>query len=208
MTVVLKIGGSILGQSGLVEKLRFILNQRADSTRLLIAGGGKTADLVRDWDQTHELGDELAHRLAIAAMDFNAQLLAGLLPEARLSEGGAVEAAESEIVLLRTGPFLVRHEARAEADGEIPIALLPASWNVTSDSIAAWIAIVLNADELVLVKSCPLPVSNGVGDAVDTHFETLAKRLPRISWVDSSEPTPLVREWRTTAPENQIPAVE
>ena len=34
---------------------------------------------------------------------------------------------------------------------------LPPSWDVTSDSLAAWLARRLAAERLVLVKSCPLP---------------------------------------------------
>lgn len=198
MTVVFKIGGSILNQAGLVEKLRFVLDLRPESTRILVTGGGKAADIVREWDRIHGLSDESAHRLAITAMDFNTELLADLLPTARVTDGEDLDAEESESVLLRAGPFLTRHESRPESGCEAPIAPLPAKWDVTADSIAAWISIILAADELVLVKSCPPPVSVTSGVAVDSHLEMLAHRIPRIGWVDFTETTPVIHEWRTS----------
>ena len=54
---------------------------------------------------------------------------------------------------------------------------LPRSWDVTSDSIAAWAAIQLHATELILLKSCRVPITNieelaNLG-IVDAHLPTL-----------------------------------
>jgi len=71
----------------------------------------------------------------------------------------------------------------------LPGSKLPANWEVTSDSIAARLAIVLQADELVLIKSC-LPtdgkdllqlIDNGY---VDPMLRTLAVQLASLKLVD------------------------
>jgi aspartokinase-like uncharacterized kinase len=59
-------------------------------------------------------------------------------------------------------------------EAELNAARVPASWDITSDSLAAWLAGKLGAVELVLVKSCPLEeaatlerlVGEGIVDAV------------------------------------------
>jgi len=40
---------------------------------------------------------------------------------------------------------------------ELDQAGIPASWNITSDSLAAWLAGQVAADELILVKATPVP---------------------------------------------------
>jgi hypothetical protein len=67
---------------------------------------------------------------------------------------------------------------------------LPASWDVTSDSIAARIARLLNARELVLLKSCLPPEQAATtefraqSDYVDRGFRRFAAELPRIRFVN------------------------
>src|SRR5438270_13226868 len=82
--IVYKIGGSLFDLPELPNVIRHVLAQRAETSALLVAGGGRAADLVREWDRVHDLGDESAHALALEAMDLGASLLAHFLPEARL----------------------------------------------------------------------------------------------------------------------------
>jgi len=51
---------------------------------LIVPGGGATAEAIRSFDDTHQLGDEAAHWLAIQALSVNARFLQALLPEAKL----------------------------------------------------------------------------------------------------------------------------
>ena len=77
---VFKLGGSLLGLANLPQILRAAFALRAESTPLLVVGGGRAANLVREWDELHALGDESSHTLALAAMRFNAEFLRRILP--------------------------------------------------------------------------------------------------------------------------------
>src|SRR5208282_1467619 len=84
--VVIKVGGSLLDWPELPGRLAaFLDNRRGHEACLreqavLVAGGGPFADLIRTMDQTHDLGDLKAHRLAIRSLDLTAELLAALSP--------------------------------------------------------------------------------------------------------------------------------
>jgi hypothetical protein len=71
---------------------------------------------------------------------------------------------------------------------------LPASWDVTSDSIAAWLASRLNADELVLLKSIDLPPAGIAAavrsGAVDRYLANLLGASTKLTWVNLRSPYP------------------
>jgi len=102
-----------------------------------------------------------AHWMAILAMDQYAHLIAdrlsgGLVVVDRQGVEAALEA--------RRVPVLAPFRWMREADP------LPHGWEVTSDSIAAWIAGAIQAKRVVLVK--PPGARDGKTDAelVDAHF--------------------------------------
>ena len=132
------------------------------SRRLLIVpGGGPFADAVRDVDRRLELSDTAAHWMAVLAMDQYAHLISARLADAAL----VVEPREISAALdARHIPVLAPYRWLRETDP------LPHSWDVTSDSIAAWVAGRVGARRLVLVK----PTGAG-GDVVDAYF---ARTLP------------------------------
>jgi len=70
---------------------------------------------------------------------------------------------------------------------------LPACWNVTSDSIAARLAIVFDAVELVLLKSCLPSETNLAGLAADGYVDrflpTLSNELPPLRAVNLRDKT-------------------
>src|SRR4029077_18623936 len=125
---------------------------------------GPFADAVRDVDDRLQLSDEAAHWMAILAMDQYAHVIAERLT------GGTLVWDRREIAdALSKGRVPVLRPSRwlREADP------LPHSWDVTRDSIAAWIAGQLGARQLIFVKP------RGVGRperAVDAYF---AHALPR-----------------------------
>jgi aspartokinase-like uncharacterized kinase len=183
---VYKIGGSLLEQPELTDVLRRLLDRNPRSPMLFVAGGGAAADAVRAWDRVHQLGDESAHDLALAAMDLTSLLLARLVPAfrpVRSVQQVRMAAADGEPGLLCADCFI----KSAEAQGH---PRLERSWRITSDSIAAWAALVLGATELVLVKSVPWPVGLTLAEAaqvglVDEAFPTVAAKLPAIGWVNA-----------------------
>jgi aspartokinase-like uncharacterized kinase len=173
--VVVKVGGSLLLWPPLPDRLsRFLESrQRSGERVVLIAGGGSAADWVRSLDQAHRLGNEVSHDLALRSLDLSAQALSVLLIKADVVDSLADLAQvwqAGRVPIL--APRLVWHE-----DERITSDPLPCSWNTTTDSIAARIASLLNADELVLLKSTNISsgitreqaASAGVVDPVFPH---------------------------------------
>lgn len=181
--VVLKLGGSLLGMGDLRSKLVGVLGRYADSPRLLVVGGGVTADLVRDWDRRHELGDEVSHRLALDAMTFNAGFVSALLPDAAL----ASSLDDCEAAWRESRPAIVNAAAFVPSLEATPGEELPHTWEATSDSISAWLAGRLAADRLVLLKSVDAPLGRVLGadcGLVDPAFPRICHRVRRIEWIN------------------------
>jgi 5-(aminomethyl)-3-furanmethanol phosphate kinase len=145
---VIKVGGS-LGRNAALPPFLRRLGELARGRRVLIVpGGGRFADLVRQEMTRLRLAEEAAHRMALRAMDQYGLLLAALTPGARAVSG-------------------LREAARMARAGRIPVLLgsslidrargLQRSFDLTSDSIAAYVARRLGARSLVLVKSVERP---------------------------------------------------
>jgi aspartokinase-like uncharacterized kinase len=136
---VVKVGGGLAREAG-EDALRALCATIGEAGRhhrlLVVPGGGSFADAVRDCDRRYGLSHAAAHRMAILAMEQFAWLLSELIP-------GAVRSA----ALRSAGPVSVWLPATARVEEQ-----LPASWEVTSDSIAAWVAREAGAGRLVLVK--------------------------------------------------------
>ena len=171
---VVKVGGSLFDLPDLGPRLLQWLTQQPSRDLLLVPGGGAAADVVRQYDRWHALGEERAHWLALSALTFTAHLLASLLPRAVVvpdARAVAVEWAQENIPILDPYAF-------AQADEGEP-GSLPHSWEVSSDSVAARLARVSRAAELILLKSVSLPedvdwIDAGKRGLVDAHFAEAA----------------------------------
>src|ERR1700737_80612 len=89
--VVVKVGGSLFDLPDLGPRLKSWLDELASFAVVLVPGGGPTANVVRELDRHHGLGEETAHWLALQALTFNAAFLAALLEERRPVITGTVE---------------------------------------------------------------------------------------------------------------------
>lgn len=142
--IVVKVGGSLVGYPDHLDRvLRTIAEASRHRRILIVAGGGPFADAVREVDRRIGLADTAAHWMAVAAMDQYAYLLAS-----RAANAVVVDDRGSMHSALAGGrvPVLAPSRMVRAADP------LPHSWNVTSDSIAAWVAGVVGAPALILVK--------------------------------------------------------
>jgi aspartokinase-like uncharacterized kinase len=156
---VIKVGGSLLSLRDALTRTLASLERIARTRSILIVpGGGPFADAVRTASTQHDIGDDDAHWMAILGMEQFSLLLASRIRNAELVH--------------RRGEI-----ARAVARGRIPVLApyrwlreadpLPHSWDVTSDSIAAWVASQLDARSLILIK----PPGYDPRAAVDRYFE-------------------------------------
>jgi 5-(aminomethyl)-3-furanmethanol phosphate kinase len=140
---VVKVGGGLVREAG-DAALRALCAEIAAVGRrhrlLVVPGGGEFADAVRRYEDRAGLDPEAAHWMAILAMDQFGWALAGRIPGAERRTGlDATGSAPGVAVLL---PYALLRERDP----------LPASWAVTADSIAAWVAGEAGAGRLVLVK--------------------------------------------------------
>lgn len=191
---VIKVGGSLLDWPGLPGRLmQFLEARKAEDPAfrpVLLCGGGPFADIVRKLDRTHHLGDFAAHRLAIQAMDLASTVLFCLV---RGSRGIESEAGLDEEVEPGDIPFLIPSLILEELDAKQP-SPLPHSWDVTSDTLAAWIAGQVKARSLILVKSASLPPNATREMAaklklVDPFFPLISSGVAQVEYLNLRDAT-------------------
>jgi aspartokinase-like uncharacterized kinase len=190
--VVVKLGGSLLDWPTLPDRLRAYLSGLGGVRPILVVGGGGMADVLRDLDTIHALGEIGSHALALRILDVTASLLVRLIPGtsfastlsdlSRCWEAGLVPVLAPRLVLDDDDRL-----ASAEA--------LPHSWEVTTDSIAARVARLVGASELVLLKSAPPPADLATaidGGWVDRHFLAASRGLASLTYVEFRREVPVV----------------
>ena len=179
MIRVIKVGGSLLTWDALPQKLTGWLSEHPPAPNIMIAGGGPWADLLRDAAKRFDLSEPSAHAMCVQAMSVTATLLADLLGcECERSFDGLSQRVGNGVLVFDSQTWLLDGEAQN----------LPKNWDVTSDSIAARLAMDLQADELVLLKSCDPdsqdPASLVASEYVDKFFSKIASELPAIRYVN------------------------
>jgi aspartokinase-like uncharacterized kinase len=146
VTLVVKLGGSLADAPELPAWLD-VLASLPGMRCLVVPGGGPFADAVRAAQARLGFHDLAAHRMAILAMQQYGLLLQAREPRLRLAE----TAADLAAVPPGSGAVWLPWRMIGLAPDTEP------SWDVTSDSLALWLARRLSARHLVLVKSAPLP---------------------------------------------------
>lgn len=170
---VVKLGGSLLGQPELKRWLALLASQ-SDGRIVIVPGGGIFADAVREAQPVGGYDDAVAHQMALLAMEQYGLVMKSLQPE--------LVTASSELEIAERS---WQHRAIIWKPSRMVLAdeTIPMSWDVTSDSLAAWLAGKLGADRLVLVKhqgvsGCPLALDQLVADGVlDSAFVEFARPL-------------------------------
>jgi 5-(aminomethyl)-3-furanmethanol phosphate kinase len=162
---VIKIGGGLAAVPGALDRICQAVSASACDHRILVVpGGGAFADSVRQFDRTMGLSSDAAHWMAILAMDQYAHVLAERIPATLIEEPGALLQALPSSGVAVLAPYRWMRSAD----------VLPHSWEVTSDSIAAFVAGALDAARLILIKP-----AIGLSDPVDPYFgTTLPAGLP------------------------------
>ncbi|MBS1213438.1 MAG: amino acid kinase [Proteobacteria bacterium] len=160
---VVKLGGSLADS----EALPLWLEALKQCGVVIVPGGGPFADAVREAQGRWPFSDQTAHDMAILGMRQYGLMLAdfGSLPVA--DEPHDLSAYEGRCVVWLPMP------------DSLNAAGIQPSWDITSDSIAAWLAGRLQATNLLLIKhadlsrqsiGCDELVSQGVVDAAFGEF--------------------------------------
>ncbi len=166
MDYVVKIGGSLLDHPEELRRLCATLGGLATEVEFLVVpGGGLFADAVREAYRTLGISDRAAHEMALLAMDQYGLLLADITPGSVTTRDleGAREARARELL-----PILLPYSMASKASE------IPASWDATSDSVSAYVAKLVGARRLVLVKDV-----DGIFDK-DPKVDPSAVLLERI----------------------------
>jgi aspartokinase-like uncharacterized kinase len=175
---VVKLGGSLAGS----EILRLWLSglaERAGGRVVIVPGGGLFADAVRKAQLQSHFSDWHAHRMALLAMDQYGWMLLGL--ENKLGPARSLVEIHGALAEGRVPVWLPSNMLAARTD-------VPATWDITSDSLAAWLAGQLAAEHLVLVKSVApgvgsIPVEDVVQRGIVDHgFEEFLAECGCIGW--------------------------
>jgi len=178
---VVKLGGSLLGSPELPRWLDTLV-KISDGKVLIVPGGGLFADAVREAQQRANVSDAVAHCLALLAMDQFGLLLAGMNP--------GLVTASTELEIAERGwqhrgiVWLPSHMVMADEN-------IPKNWQVTSDSLSAWIANKIGSEHLVLVKSraltsysSPVAMQTLIADElIDSAFVDFNTKTNFQTWV-------------------------
>jgi aspartokinase-like uncharacterized kinase len=168
---VIKIGGSLLETGQLHQILCRIAECRVERP-VVVPGGSVFADAVRAAQTLSGFEDRLAHRLALEAMGHMADVIEALHPDFR---GTTTITDFDRMIAARLIPVWKPIEFAASTE-------VPQSWAVTSDSLALWLATMLDAAHVVLLKSIdPAPEMSVVdlsrSGMVDQAFPSFAARF-------------------------------
>ena len=141
---VVKLGGSHAFSQHLADWVAAIADCAGDV--VVVPGGGPFADAVRDAQPKIGFSDDAAHHMALLAMEQYGCALASL--------NGAFVGADTADAMARA---LDARQVPVWMPSRMALAAdIPASWDITSDSLAAWLAGRLGARQLLLVKHLSL----------------------------------------------------
>ncbi|MBA2409612.1 MAG: hypothetical protein H0V62_07520 [Gammaproteobacteria bacterium] len=154
---VVKFGGSLFAGEYLRAWLAVLAAHGAGRV-VVVPGGGPFADQVRAAQARWRFGDVAAHRMAMLGMAQYGLMLSDLQP-------GLVVAADEDAI------------RRAWREGQVPVWTPPGAtlrgmrcnWTLTSDSLAACLAVRLRSGQLLLVKSVRI-------EAIEVDSQVLARR--------------------------------
>lgn len=174
---IVKLGGSLAHTPQCTAWLEVLAAW--GGTLILVPGGGPFADGVRVAQAAMRLDEATAHRMALLAME----------------QFGIALAAHARVFALADSRDELDSALHARA---IPVWLpakmvlaapeVPETWEMTSDSLAAWLAGIFGARRLLLIKSLdlkgPAPADElAAGKIVDPMFPRFAAASRAEVWL-------------------------
>lgn len=140
MVTVVKIGGSLFPEH--VNRLCECFKKSKEKI-ILINGGGDLANILREYHEEYNYSNNVNHWTAIECMNIIGKLIADKNRNITL-----IKKLDEIVLVHKTDkiPLLLTYDLLKEEDP------LDHSWNVTSDSIACWVASKINAKLLILTN--------------------------------------------------------
>jgi len=169
--IVVKLGGSLYNCPELTHWLKQLRTLSNEEAIVIVPGGGPFADQVRAAQKTHSLNDSTAHYMALLAMKQFGLMMIDIEPGCQIFS------------LKKTAPlsvWLPDSDLLSETS-------IKKNWDISSDSLALWLATKLNAEQLILVKrstSNDYSIQNLMNENVlDQGFSDLFKTNPTSSYI-------------------------
>lgn len=167
--IIIKLGGSLLHQENgeILKNLgkRISENTNEHSQLKIIPGGGIFADGVRQAGEKYSLQEETCHYMALLAMDQYGYLLQEFIPHSQIT----TLACDLQQVNNQPHPQIL---LCSEFISSLSPTDLPRTWDITSDSIAGYLAKERQARLLILIKSIDINVDLKEPD-IDPFFQKL-----------------------------------
>lgn len=144
---------------------------------VIVPGGGPFADAVREAQPALAFSDRAAHVMALLAMEQFGQVL--IDRTTRLDPAHTVQEIRTALDRNRIPVWLPTQLALSDPT-------IPTSWDVTSDSLAAWLCQKLSATALVLIKQTDdfsahdTPETLAARGIVDAAFPHFAAQIPAL----------------------------
>ncbi len=145
---VIKIGGSLTESHLLPQWLNRIAEQGRGQV-VIVPGGGKFADQVRHIQKILKFNEHTAHRMALLAM----QQFGLILAASHVDFEAAYYLNQIPSILTQNRIAIWMPDYT-----DLDAAGVEETWNVSSDSLSAWLAGSLSATHLVVLKH----LSNGI----------------------------------------------
>lgn len=191
---VLKVGGSLSSEPKKLRSLMAELEALSKTKPLVVVpGGGQFADIVRKMDKQYLLDSHISHKMAILGMDQYGLLLSNLVSNPLIVR--SFDEAEKAVFSGRLLIFLPSQAIFVDDP-------LENSWEVTSDSIALYIAHILGAENVLFITDVDgIYTANPKLDKTaclirEISPEELQAKKTRTS-VDSALPQ-LLKKWPVT----------
>jgi 5-(aminomethyl)-3-furanmethanol phosphate kinase len=140
---VVKLGGSLINACDLPSTLKTLADHGAGNV-VIIPGGGVFANQVRYLQKELQIDDTTAHRMALRAMEQFGALLISLDP--RFHAANSIDTI-NEWLVKNEIPVWFPYEMVADNPA------IKATWDISSDSLALWLAQAIHCQNLVLLKS-------------------------------------------------------
>jgi len=168
--IIVKFGGSLYSTPELTHWLTTLRRHSQHQNIIIVPGGGPFADQVRKAQSTHGFDDHHAHHMAILAMAQFGILLSGLLPESQPFSSPSETTTLNHPLMV----WLPDKQLLEKID-------LAQSWDITSDSLALWLAQKCSANKLSLIKTNPPQHTTSINKLhemgfLDNAFSTLASQ--------------------------------
>ncbi|GAB6944339.1 amino acid kinase family protein [Vulcanisaeta sp. JCM 14467] len=176
---VLKVSGHLIKYPSVLRELIntiYDIHHRGTAFIALIPGGSEFADLVRNLQERVGFNDDVAHWMAIKAMEVYGSYISSMFPSIveEITDLNEVVAIQDRI------PLIMPYEIMRSTNE------LPHTWSVTSDSITLYLTHVLGFDMTILAKMIDGIIINGRlirrvkaddmnSDVVDAYLRTLIK---------------------------------